>query len=450
MSTKASTYTLQTEPSEELIVSEPWSIDTYADGLMDELFADIDHILDGRGGLPVPTIEPEFVRLQSIKMPPTVPTAEVKSNTATTEAKNQQLSRVAKPNSAAPKTVKVHKKPKRWLGKVLGWGAATVGLVASVVFVQSSGLLNRLASSSFQQSLLPSKPQVLPPVAQADGQADLVKYMLGALSVIDRETVKSNYQSARTSYTAALTPNQSASQKSLVMASNQGIGQLPPPMAANNMQPTASRAATVVERIYIPVYQAPLPMRYAPPSVPGVRGILPQIPSQPASVAGLPKPPSVRTALNNVSKNVDKVTKPLNIFAAVRPALKPLTIQSQPITLSQPKPPTIPTIKVATFRAVPPKLPTASAPEPKPSVAPTLLAPQVAVAPTNPISHTLEGLLELGDKSAALFKINGVTRRIEIGEGIGTSGWMLVEVANGEAVIRRNGEVRSIYAGQNF
>ncbi len=445
MSTKASTYTLLSEPSEELIVSEPWSIDTYADGLMDELFADIDHILDGRGGLPIPTIEPEFVRLQSVQMQP-MPTTPGKPNTATSEAKNQQLSRVAKPNSTAPKTVKVNKKSK-WLGKLLGWSAATAGLVASVVFVQSSGLLNRLVSSSFQQSLLPSRPQVQPELAaQTDVQADLVKYMLGALSVIDRETVKSNHQSARTGYTAALTPNQSANQKSSLMASNQGFGQLPPPMAANNMQPTTSRAATVVERIYIPVYQAPLPMRYAPPAVPGIRG-LPQVPSQ-MRVASLPKPPSVKTALNNVSKNVDKVTRPLNVFAAVRPALKPLVIQSQPITLSQPKPPTI---RVATFRAAPPKLPTATAPEPKPAAA-TAPTPdvKVAVAPTNPISHTLEGLLELGDKSAALFKINGVTRRIEIGEGVGTSGWMLVEVANGEAVIRRNGEVRSIYAGQNF
>jgi hypothetical protein len=448
MSTKASTYTLLSEPSEELIVSEPWSIDNYADGLMDELFADIDHILDGRGGLPIPTIEPEFVRLQSIRMPPTIlQTTELKSNSPSAEANNQQLSRVAKPNSAAPKTVKVHKKPKRWLGKLIGWSAATVGLVASVVFVQSSGLLNRLVSNSFQQSLLPSKPQAQPELAnQSDVQADLVKYMLGALSIIDRESVKSNYQSTRTAYTAALTPNQSANQASLLMASNQGSSKLPPPMAANNIQPTASRAATVVERIYIPVYQAPLPMRYAPPAVPGFRG-LPQVPSQPLSAARLPKPYSVKTALNNVSKNVDKVTKPLNVFAAVRPALKPLTIQSQPITLSQPKPPTI---KMATFRATPPKLPTATAPEPKPATPAPASNVQVAVAPTNPISHTLEGLLELGDKSAALFKINGLTRRIEIGEGIGTSGWTLVEVANGEAVIRRNGEVRSIYAGQDF
>ncbi len=455
MSTKASTHTLLSEPSEELIVNEPWSIDTYADGLMDELFADIDHILDGRGGLPVPTIEPEFVRLQSIKMPPILQTTEVKPSTATTKTKNQ-LSQVAKKKSTAPKTVKRHQ-PKRWLGKLLGWSAATVGLVATVVFVQSSGLLDRLVSSSFQQSLRPSQPQAQPKlVAQTDVQADLVKYMLGALSVIDRENVKPNYQSARTTYTATLAPTKALNQ-SMVMASNQGISKLPPPMAANNMQPSASRAATVVERIYIPVYQAPLPMRYAPPAVPGVRGILPQIPTQPPSVARLPKPPSVKAALNNVSKKVSKATQPLNVFAAVRPALKPLVIQSQPITLSQPKPPSI---KIATFRAAPPKLPTATAPEPRPAVPPAPPAQAVlpekvkegaiATAPINPTSHTLEGLLELGEKSAALFKINGVTRRIEIGEGIGTSGWTLVEVANGEAVVRRNGEVRSVYAGQNF
>jgi hypothetical protein len=62
----------------------------------------------------------------------------------------------------------------------------------------------------------------------------------------------------------------------------------------------------------------------------------------------------------------------------------------------------------------------------------------------------LEGLLELGDKSAALFKIEGVTRRVDMGETIGSSGWTLVDVANGEAIIRRNGEVRSIYTGQKF
>jgi hypothetical protein len=74
---------------------------------------------------------------------------------------------------------------------------------------------------------------------------------------------------------------------------------------------------------------------------------------------------------------------------------------------------------------------------------------QVAAAPTQP-NHALVGVLELGERSAALFSIDGVTRRINIGESIGSSGWTLVEVVNQEAKIRRNGEVRTIYIGQRF
>jgi hypothetical protein len=58
--------------------------------------------------------------------------------------------------------------------------------------------------------------------------------------------------------------------------------------------------------------------------------------------------------------------------------------------------------------------------------------------------------LELGDRSAALFEVNGVARRVYVGESIAASGWTLVEVVNQEAVIRRNGEVLTIYVGQQF
>ena len=39
---------------------------------------------------------------------------------------------------------------------------------------------------------------------------------------------------------------------------------------------------------------------------------------------------------------------------------------------------------------------------------------------------------------------------ISSAEAIGTSGWTLVSVNNNEAIIRRNGEVRSVYIGQKF
>jgi hypothetical protein len=100
--------------------------------------------------------------------------------------------------------------------------------------------------------------------------------------------------------------------------------------------------------------------------------------------------------------------------------------------------------------------PTAGAPVlvPQPGVgAPSPVVPTAPptnnTAPANP-AHALVGILELGDRSAALFEINGVSQRVYIGERVGSSGWSLVSVSNEEAVIRRNGEVRSIFIGQKF
>jgi Tfp pilus assembly protein PilP len=60
------------------------------------------------------------------------------------------------------------------------------------------------------------------------------------------------------------------------------------------------------------------------------------------------------------------------------------------------------------------------------------------------------GFWGLGDQPAALFQAGGVVKRIHVGEAVGDSGWTLVSVAEQEAVIRRNGEVRSVFAGQTF
>ncbi|MGD1905789.1 MAG: hypothetical protein ACFB0C_07325 [Leptolyngbyaceae cyanobacterium] len=80
--------------------------------------------------------------------------------------------------------------------------------------------------------------------------------------------------------------------------------------------------------------------------------------------------------------------------------------------------------------------------------APTTATGAPTAAPAS--RHVLVGILELGNRSAALFEIEGIPQRVYIGERIGNSGWSLVAVANGEATIRRNGEVRSIFIGQQF
>ncbi len=92
----------------------------------------------------------------------------------------------------------------------------------------------------------------------------------------------------------------------------------------------------------------------------------------------------------------------------------------------------------------------ATAPAPAQPAAPQSqpAAPAVSSAPTS--AHTLVGILELGDRSAALFEVDGVARRIYVGESIGSSGWTLGEIKNQEAVIRKGGDVRSVFVGQKF
>ncbi|MCJ8281558.1 MAG: hypothetical protein MJK14_17280, partial [Rivularia sp. ALOHA_DT_140] len=164
-------------------------------------------------------------------------------------------------------------------------------------------------------------------------------------------------------------------------------------------------------------------------------------PVKTASKGVAPKPSDSKAKKAKPAK-VAKAKTPKNItaFASIR-EIKPVEVKSKPVSVKQA--PKIPKMKETV----------AIAPSPQKSVAPVEKPVQdkqqkVASAPTS--SHVLEGLLELGEQSAALFKVNGVSRRVQKGESIGASGWTLVDVANGEAIIRRNGEVRSIFAGQKF
>lgn len=76
---------------------------------------------------------------------------------------------------------------------------------------------------------------------------------------------------------------------------------------------------------------------------------------------------------------------------------------------------------------------------------------QVAIAPKPNINYTLMGVLELGgDRSAALVKVQGQTRRVWLGEEINADGWILESIANQQANISYQGEVRSISVGETF
>lgn len=76
--------------------------------------------------------------------------------------------------------------------------------------------------------------------------------------------------------------------------------------------------------------------------------------------------------------------------------------------------------------------------------------PSVSTSSIAASTHTLVGVMEFGDRSAALIDINHVIRRIRIGETLTPDGWKLTKVTDQKAVLQRGGKLRSIYVGQKF
>lgn len=335
-----------------------WSVETDADHLMNDLFSDLDEMLEKGRKLPEESKSPEYVSLQSVIVPsislPSPPKPEQNSFSQRVQA--AEIS--AKVGTEVPKSnlASEARKSGRSLDKIL-FVIACSSLVAVLLWLVSEERLN----IPFALNWVQNSSRGL-----SESDAEFIEYMERSLDVIDRKA-----QLEQPSSIATLPP-----------------GEIPP--STGNVPPTSTQTPTVLERIYIPVYPAN-------PSSPGT--------PTPAS----PQSPS----------------------------------QLQPQPQSQPSPTTAQTIPdPSPIPPPPPAQVIPSVPVEIPSIPPTPTAPAT--------KHTLVGLLELGERSAALFNIDGVTQRIRIGESIGGSGWTLVSIANQKAVIRRNGEVRSIFVGQSF
>lgn len=414
----AGTHLIIPEPSEDLISNEPWSIEFDADGLMDELFADIDDILHGSGNIPGHYLHHNHRPPRSIEQTSSSHRVD-NSHASTTPVATYEpvqtinVPQLVLPNSFNPTpaqkedvgTVVINQRAKITqrqqarlnLTKLLITGT-TIGIaIAGTLHILNSQFPSILGSQVTEPDISVSQTQ-----PEVDPQAELVDYMLRALAIIEQRGTSNNSQ--RNSQVA-----QQPVTQPLSVATPSNAGDLTPPLAANNTLPVVNPTTNVVERIYIPVYQAPSPMRFAPP---------PQIATNP--------PTSPPEAVNNNAS----VNQPANTNEVAAVPSAPMNVNQQPASVNVPSLPTVPT---------------------RPPIPVTVNPQQAFVPSTSPTpTHTLAGLLELGDKSAALFENEGVTRRIHIGESIGATGWTLVDIANGEAIVRRNGEVRSIFAGQRL
>lgn len=86
-------------------------------------------------------------------------------------------------------------------------------------------------------------------------------------------------------------------------------------------------------------------------------------------------------------------------------------------------------------------------PPPPPVVAPE---PVFSSVPSESLNCTLVGLLQSEQGAIALFSRDGLTERVEIGQEIVGTGWILQDIVDNHALVQQNNQVKTIFVGQTF
>ncbi|HEY9611744.1 hypothetical protein [Allocoleopsis sp.] len=409
MSQNVSTNPKEREPLSSPTPIKPWSAEAEADKLMDELFSDIDQILEGGNRLPTEPAKPEYVSLKSIVIPqlaapPAVmPPQEKLTQEQSSESEDSKLSETVETSVAAQSSSRPNRFSLSLERLLLVVGVAVLAMSLILLLAKQKKL-------TFPSWVKPTPSPSVHKSQVSQSDAEFAQYMERALKAIDNK-IKAKQQ-------ATVPPG----------------GNIPPGSNTTNPSPpsgnsplASSQPQRVIERVYIPVYPPQNPAAPSGPS-PLARSPVPTL-SAPVPSSAATKAPSSSVAARRPAPSPSP--------AAKRPAPSPSPAAKRSASTSpQAAAPVAPRLTLPVLPTLPPSV-----------MVPTV---PMAQAPTSATKHTLVGVMEQGDRSAALFNAAGVTRYIFVGEGIGDSGWTLVSVANQEAVIRRNGEVRSVYAGQSF
>lgn len=402
--------------------TEPWSVEQDADSLMDDLFADLERLIEGGTQLPRETAAVESAPIPALTMPDLAPLLVLEKNAPLEEPPAEalpllpesptELREVPQPYAVTTPAVSPARRGSiQHLDKIL-FGVACIALLGAIAWLFSQGKINvkSLAWPKFGamrvETLSPQAEVV--PVSEADAQ--FANYMLRSLNLIDSKIA------------SLPTPN----------PSNQSVLPAAPGTAAASSTPKS------LEYIPMPLY----------PNVPGTAGSL-----LPSSVLE-PLPPPAKSEQAKPPASTPKATT-----SPSKPTARPATPSAKP---AQPSPQAaVPAAKPAPpapqAAAAPRSAATVALPSFPPSPPPVAPVPPAATASLPPSSepplgkYSLVGLIVSSDgSSAALFNLSGVAQRVRAGEAIGDSGWTLYSAGNQSAVMRRNGEVREIYVGQKF
>ncbi|MGK7919011.1 MAG: hypothetical protein AB4080_03245 [Trichodesmium sp.] len=421
-----------TEHSEKSRFKEPVSVDNLADNLMEDLFQDIDRVLDGGSRLPTKVERPEMVSLTQIKVPQIVLP---QPPTQLQDPDKEEKEKLAKAEQ--------EKKENKSLDKLLlGAAFASIFVTVSLWLVNRGGLDKILGYLGYIE-----KPDESAETLNQREAADakFADYIERSLKMIEQQEASQKQQqipgipvppSTNNLPTVPIPANLSPN-SSLILPLNRLIDLMEAQVA--------KEPVTVPETKVVVMPPAPIVVPTAvaqtttPQSSPKPSAASDSNASTEAAKNGEDNGEATATATTKVEEQAQ--TSP-EVAVKPEPEAKP-----EPETKPEPEAKSEPQTETATESQTEAPEEPISLPPP-PTEIPTTEIVGTSQVPTP--MNTLVGILELGERSAALFEIDGVARRIYVGESIGGSGWTLVKVSNQEAVIRRNGDVLSVFVGQQF
>lgn len=399
MSLESASDPIAVKATVETVPAEAVAVESYADRLMDELFEGVDRAFEGSGEQPAEPMAPEFVALKPISVP------QIVLSPLAPEPQRGEKDVEAIARQVALETTKKQQSKQSFDRILLGAACGSLLLVLGLWLASRSGLL-RLRAAPAPET--PAASSVTAPDTQ------FVEYVQRSLEVIEqKKPPQPNPQLAGVPGVA--TP-----------------GTLPS-ISISGAPPATAGLSTAVNRIADALEQAG-----AQPGAPAPQVVVIPPPAQGtvAPAAPVAAAPAAGAAPQTAAVSPSPTARASGRAIAAAGTRTPVAASPSPSESPQPK--------ILARETEPAPAPSAeqSAPAPEQS------APAVSSAPTS--AHTLVGILELGDRSAALFEVDGVARRIYVGESIGASGWTLAEIKNQEAVIRKGGDVRSVFVGQKF
>jgi hypothetical protein len=384
-------------PDENLLDSKPGlraaaPPDRFATQLMDEIFGDVEDVLDGGFVPPQEALKVE------------VPAPEIKFDVAAALAERYpQLAKhldegEALPDLPGPTTAlstpqeKAGKKKKEkdpnglsLVERFMILTGCTSAVAALGIWMTSQGLLGRFGTVLNQQ-VAATAPA---PVVDAT-QTKFADYMARSLSAIDRSAgvAPAAPTSALPGVPVAGVPG-TGDNKLVSGSSSVGIVLPKPGMA------TAGSTNLIPNRPITPIAIQPQPAAINPDTV-------------------------SRTEFNRVNQMLQKISGVLERIAPGSSSRIPGFGQ----------------------RSAAPKV-VAAAPVARPAVAaPAANLPQRTM--------TSYGVVPNGN-SFVMFDTNGVTQRVTLGESVGSTGWTLIDVTQaGLATFRRNGEIRNVAQGEKL